>query len=229
MGKPKFSRKKYETPSHPWQEERIKAENELLVKYGLKNKREVWKAETRLRKYRSQARSLLAKVDRGDPQAKKESKQLLMHLTRLNILPLNSNLDDVLALNTESILSRRLQTITYLKGFSKTPRHARQLIVHGHITISGRKVTVPSYLVTKDEENEIAYAPSSPLNETMHPERPKADYTSPEGKIKEIKEKMKRKTETPTAEKKEEVEAKEKEKKEKDTEKKKTEKKEEKK
>ena len=186
MGKPKFSRKKYETPSHPWQEERIKAENELLVKYGLKNKREVWKAETRLRKYRSQARSLLAKVDRGDPQAKKESKQLLMHLTRLNILPLNSNLDDVLALNTESILSRRLQTITYLKGFSKTPRHARQLIVHGHITISGRKVTVPSYLVTKDEENEIAYAPSSPLNETMHPERPKADYTSPEGKIKEI-------------------------------------------
>ena len=42
MGKPKFSRKKYETPSHPWQEDRIKKENELIKKYGLKNKREIW-------------------------------------------------------------------------------------------------------------------------------------------------------------------------------------------
>jgi len=47
MGKPKFSRKKYETPSHPWQEDRIKAENELVKKYGLKNKKEVWKARTK--------------------------------------------------------------------------------------------------------------------------------------------------------------------------------------
>ena len=40
MGKPKFSRKKYETPSHPWEEDRIKLENELIKKYGLKNKSE---------------------------------------------------------------------------------------------------------------------------------------------------------------------------------------------
>ena len=87
MGKPKFSRKKYETPSHPWQEDRIKLENELIRKYGLKNKREIWKTETRLRKYRSQARELLAKVGTGEIQIKKESEQLLMHLNRLNVLP----------------------------------------------------------------------------------------------------------------------------------------------
>lgn len=115
MGKPKFSRKKYETPSHPWQEDRIKEESELKKKYGLKNNREVWKAKTKLRRYRSQARELLAKIRTGDEQSKKESDQLLIHLSRLNILPHNSTLDDVLSLNTESILSRRLQTLTYLK------------------------------------------------------------------------------------------------------------------
>ncbi|MDH7506985.1 MAG: 30S ribosomal protein S4 [Candidatus Thermoplasmatota archaeon] len=178
MGKPKFSRKKYETPSHPWQEDRIKAENELVKKYGLKNKREVWKARTKLRKFRGQARELLAKVKREDVQGKKESEQLLTHLNRLNILPPNSSLDDVLALDIESILSRRLQTLTYLKGFARTPDQARQLIVHGHIAIGDRRVTIPGYLVTKDEEGQIEYSKDSPLNDTMHPARPKADFKS---------------------------------------------------
>lgn len=176
MGKPKFSRKKYETPSHPWQEDRIKAENELIKKYGLKNKREIWKAETKLRNYRGQARELLAKVRTGDPQSKKESDQLLMSLSRMNILKPNATLDDVLALDTESILSRRLQTLTYLKGLARTPNQARQLIAHGHLAIGGRKVTVPGYIVTKEEESEISYITQSPLNDTMHPARPRADF-----------------------------------------------------
>ena len=176
MGKPKFSRKKYETPSHPWQEDRMKEENELVKKYGLKNKREIWKAQTKLKKYRSQARELLAKIGTGDAQSKKESDQLLMHLNRLNILPLNSTLDDVLALNTESILSRRLQTLTYLKGFAGTPTQARQLISHGHISIGEKRVTVPGYIVTKNEESDISYMVDSPLNDTMHPARPKAEF-----------------------------------------------------
>lgn len=178
MGKPKFSRKKYETPSHPWQEDRIKVENELIRKYGLKNKKEVWKTETKLRKYRSQARELSAKIGTGDVQSKKESEQLLMHLNRLNILPPNSTLDDVLALETESILSRRLQSLTYLKGLANTPDQARQLISHGHIAIGERRVTVPGYIVTKDEEGEIGYTSESPLNDVMHPARPRADFKS---------------------------------------------------
>ena len=195
MGKPKFSRKKYETPSHPWQEDRIKAENELVKKYGLKNKREVWKAETRLRKYRGQARELLAKVGTEDTQSKKESDQLLMHLSRMNVLPINSTLDDVLALETESILSRRLQTLTYLKGLANTPDQARQIISHGHIGIGEKRVTVPSYMVTKDEEGEIGYTSDSPLNDIMHPARPRADFKSvpgrEEAKPKEPKEEVK--------------------------------------
>ncbi len=176
MGKPKFSSKKYVTPSHPWQADRIKMENELVKKYGLKNKREIWKAETALRKYRGQARELLAKLGSDDPQTKKESSQLLMHLIRLNILPHNSTLDDVLALETESILSRRLQTLTYLKGLASTPNQARQLISHGHVAIGGRKVTVPSYRVKKDEEADIEYVSDSPLSNDLHPARPRADF-----------------------------------------------------
>lgn len=178
MGKPKFSRKKYETPSHPWQKDRIEAENELMKKYGLKNKREIWKAETILRKYREQARKLLAKIGSDDPQAKRETKQLIDHLIRYNILPLNSTLDDVLALTTEDILARRIQTIAYLKGLASTPKHSRQLIDHGHIAIDGRKITVPSYRVTKDEESKIEYVATSPLNDVSHPARPTSDLVS---------------------------------------------------
>jgi small subunit ribosomal protein S4 len=176
MGKPKFSSKKYDSPSHPWKEERIKAENELIKKYGLKNKREIWKAATKLRKYRGQARELLARSE--DPQVKKETNQLLQHLTRYNILPLNSTLDDVLALDTEAILARRLQTLAYLKGFANTPDHARQLISHGHIAIGNRRITVPSYRVTKNEENMIGYTADSALNDVSHPARPSSDFKS---------------------------------------------------
>lgn len=208
MGKPKFSRKKYEKPSHPWQADRIKQENELLKKYGLKNKREIWKAQTLLRKYRGQARELLAKVQTGDIQSKKESNQLLMHLNRINILPSNSTLDDVLALETESILGRRLQTLTYLKGFSSTPNQARQLITHGHILVGDHIVTIPGYIITKEEEGEISYSQFSPLNNVAHPARPKSDFKSipvkkeilkekkPEEKIEEIKEVKKSQVET---------------------------------
>ncbi len=175
MGKPRFSRKKFETPSHPWKQDRIKEENELIRKYGLKNKKEVWKAETKLRRYRGEARGLLAKVE-TDAQAKKESEQLLMHLTRYNILPAGSNLDDVLALDTEKILSRRLQTVAYLKGLAKTPKQARQFIIHGHVSVDGRKVSVPSYMVTKNEEGKISYTGDSALNDNMHPERPRAEF-----------------------------------------------------
>jgi len=175
MGDPKFSKKKYNTPKHPWKENRIESERELIKKYGLKNHKEVWKAKTYLGRYRQQARELLARIGTKTPQVTKESEQLLLHLTRMGILASGSTLDDVLALETESILSRRLQTLVYLKGFSNTVSHSRQLINHGHIEIEGRKVTIPGYIVTKDEESEIGYTIKSPLNEISHPARPKTD------------------------------------------------------
>ncbi|MCD6571871.1 MAG: 30S ribosomal protein S4 [Thermoplasmata archaeon] len=176
MGDPKFARKKYETPSHPWDKDRIEAENALIKKYGLKNKREIWRAQTMLRKFRAQARSLLGKVTSSDPQVKRETEQLLGRLHRLGILPENATLDDVLALDVESILKRRLQTIVYLKGLASTPFQARQFIVHGHICIDNRRVTAPGYMVLKKEENMIEYHPSSPLTDSTHPARPSIEF-----------------------------------------------------
>lgn len=173
MGDPKFSRAKYERPSHPWQAERIKAENELLKKYGLKNKKELWRSQFVLRRFRQRARELQARLRTGDIQAEKERKELLARLGRLGLLPVEgTSLDDVLALDVEAVLSRRLQTLAFLKGLAFTPRQARQFIVHGHVSVGSRRVTVPGYIVPRAEEPVIAYDERSELANELHPSRP---------------------------------------------------------
>jgi small subunit ribosomal protein S4 len=142
-------RKKYEKPRRPWDKARLEKEKEILKKFGLKRKRELWRAEAILRKYRRMARDLIAKKD------KEKEKVLIEKLKRMGVLKEGSSLDDVLALTVEDILERRLQTIVYRKGLANSLKHARQLIVHGHIKINGRKINYPSYLVEKGEEGKI--------------------------------------------------------------------------
>jgi small subunit ribosomal protein S4 len=176
MGDPKFSRRKYETPAHPWEGERIKTENELLMKYGLKNKRELWRAQSLIRSLREQSRELQARLRTGDPQAEIEMKELLQKCARMSLLPPEgSTLNDVLTLGTEEVLQRRFQTVLYRKGLAYTPKQARQFIVHGHASISGRKVTIPGYLVKRAEEDKIEYHVSSPVANELHPMRPKPE------------------------------------------------------
>lgn len=180
MGDPKFSRRKYDKPTFPWEGDRIKMENELIKKYGLKNKKELWKAQTLLRNFRQRSRILQAKVRYEDKQAEKEKDELLKKLGSIGLLPLEgATLNDVLALDVEAILSRRLQTLAYVKGLAYTPKQARQLIVHGHAAIGDRKVTVPGYLVKRDEENMIRYSPDSPLAHDLHPARPDMEKITP--------------------------------------------------
>ena len=180
MGDPKFSRLRYERPSHPWEAERIKTENELLKKYGLKNKKELWRTQYRLRRFRQRARELQALVRTGNRQAEKEREQLLRRLGRVGLLPLEgTTLDDVLALDVEAVLSRRLQTLTFLKGLAFTPRQARQFIVHGHVSVGGRRVTVPGYLVSRSEEEGIVYDERSPIANDLHPLRQQAQEALP--------------------------------------------------
>ncbi len=183
MGSPRFNRRTFDRPSHPWQADRIASENELSRKYGLKNKKEIWKAETLLRNFRRNGRLLLARS--SNEQALKESKQLIARLIRLGIVPEETDLDGVLALDVNTVLGRRLQTIAYLKGLANTPKQARQFIVHGHIAVNGRIVTVPGYLVSKSEEDSITYAGNSPLKDELHPMRPSTDeeVIVPEGQF----------------------------------------------
>lgn len=148
MGDPRFQRRQFETPKKPWDLMRITEENTLIKKYGLKSKKEIWKAEAMLRKYRRVARLLLG---RDNEQARKESEQILQRLRRLGILSESSTIDDVLNLTVESFLGRRLQSVVYLNSLAQSPKHARQLIVHGHVMVNGRYVTVPSYPVYRDD------------------------------------------------------------------------------
>lgn len=176
MGDPKKQRKKYEPPRFPWRIDVLEAELKLLGQYGLRNKRELWRHRTMLSKFRGIARSLL-----GMPaeQRKKLEMQLLKKLHRLGILPEKAALDDVLDLSIEDILERRLQTIVFQKGLTKSIHQARQLITHRHIAIEKRKVYSPSYLVLRDEEASIAYAPTSPLSNSKHPLRASVQGTHP--------------------------------------------------
>ena len=171
MGEPKFSRKKYEMPLHPWDIDRIKHENELIKKYGLKNKKEVWKTESMLRNFRRRARKIFPLLRAGNKQSEKEANQLLMKLKRLGILPEEANLDDVLTLTVENILTRRFQTMVYVKGLAKTINEARQFIVHGHIAVDNRKVTIPGYIVEKEKDDKIGYYYSSSIVNENHPLR----------------------------------------------------------
>ncbi|MCA1813592.1 MAG: 30S ribosomal protein S4 [Halobacteriales archaeon] len=174
MGDPKFSRRQYDTPTHPWQAQRIAAENDVVRKYGLKNKTEVWRAQSQLRRFRGNARALLARQGAGDKQAQLETTQLLHRLQRLGILSGEAKLEDVLALSLEAVLSRRLETLVYHRGLATSHKQARQLIVHNHVTVNGRIVNVPGYLVPKAEQESIVYAPHSALTNEAHPMRPKA-------------------------------------------------------
>ncbi len=49
--------------------------------------------------------------------------------------------------NFLQLLERRLDNVVYRLGFALSRNHARQLVVHGHITVNGRTVDIPSYLV----------------------------------------------------------------------------------
>jgi len=168
MGDPKKQKKKYETPRFPWRTDVLQEELKLLGLYGLRNKHELWRHKTMLSKFRGIARSLIGKTpeERG-----KMERELLTRLKTLGMIHETAVLDDVLDLTVEDMLERRLQTIVFRKGLAKSIHQARQLITHGHIAIGKQRVTVPSYLVTKEEEKQIIYAPQSPLANPSHPLR----------------------------------------------------------
>ncbi len=149
-------RKKWVRPFKRWDKRRIIEERRLMKLYGLKNKRELWRAQAELRRIRAFARKLLPL---SGPEREKREKELLGRLYRLGLLPENATLDDVLSLTVQDILERRLQTIVWRKGYARTVKQARQFIVHGHVYVDGVRVRSPSYWVRREEENLVTIDP----------------------------------------------------------------------
>jgi len=161
----------YETPNHPYQGERISEETGLSGKYGLKNKEELWRAQSELRQYRREARRLIGDAGGDAVAAADEGAEFLARLQKLGILSDEESLDEVLALDVTDILERRLQTVAYRKGLANTTEQARQFINHGHVRVDGRRVTIPSYKVEVSEADTVEFDSNSPLTDELHPER----------------------------------------------------------
>ena len=173
MGYPGKNHKQYEKPTRKYEKERQADEMRLLVNYGLRNKREIWKSQMVLRRFRRAARDITAMSSAGvDPKAVETKKrQMLEHLERRGFLGADTGIESILTLKVEQQLERRLQTVVYRKGLARSPKQARQFITHGHIMIGTRKVTIPGYHVNRDEESRVCYATHSPIANEVHPER----------------------------------------------------------
>ncbi len=152
MGDPRKPKKSYHRPRRIWTSEQLNTELYIVGSYGLRNKRELWKAQTEIARIRNQARTLLSLPT--ELRYEKE-KNLLGFLYRLGLVQESASLDDVLNLKIEDMIERRLQTVVMRKAKAKSPHQARQIVVHGHVSIGNRIVNLPGYLVKREEEPQI--------------------------------------------------------------------------
>ncbi len=179
---PKRKRKKYSRPQRPFDKARIQEENILRDKYGLKNKKEIWKADAAIRRIRNLAKQLITKSE--------EEKQAFVKKLQAKGFTVNS-IADSLALDKEDWLKRRLQTLVFTKKLARTPKQARQLVAHKQVSVGNRTINIPSYQVSLEQESQIR------LNIVLK---------MPKNLKKDLKEKIK--PEKPVEEKKEEIQEK---------------------
>jgi small subunit ribosomal protein S4 len=168
MGDPRRQRKSYETPRHPWRRDQLEVELRLIGEYGLRNKRELWRYKTMISEVRGIARSLLGAPEQERARTERE---YLAKLSRIGVLSESASIDEVLDLDIRDLMERRLQTVVFRRGLAKTLHQSRQLVSHGHISVAGKIVSVPGYIVKRDEEQRIKYFAYSPLSKSDHPLR----------------------------------------------------------
>jgi len=142
----KRKHKQYSRPKRPFDKERIDEEAKIKSKFGLKNKKEIWMAEARIKSMREKAKKLIS-ADKKDQEA------LFLRLQKVGIKV--ESIADILSLTKENYLERRLQSVIHIQRLATTPKGARQLIVHKKILVNGRAIDSPSYIVPIAMENKI--------------------------------------------------------------------------
>ena len=147
MGDIKRKRKLFSRPKKLYDRARMDEENVLIKRYGLKNKREIWKAKSAVSKLRRRAKALIGE----------EGEEQKVFFDKLNKMGFGvSDISDVLALTEENLFERRLQTFLFRKKMATTVKGARQLIVHKNVLVDGKVVNIPSFIVTKELEDKIS-------------------------------------------------------------------------
>lgn len=142
----KRKKKLYSNPKKPFDKARIEEEKKIIEEYGLKNKKEIWKTEAKVKLAREKARNLIK-------SPREKQKILFEQLKEIGIKA--DSLTDAFALKTKDFLERRLQTIVFKKGLANTIKESRQKIVHRKILVDGEVINKPSYLVPVKIENNI--------------------------------------------------------------------------
>lgn len=143
----KRKHKTYSKPKRPFDKARIIEEGKIKQEFGLKNKKEIWKAEAKIKSIREKAKKLIS--------ADQEEQQALYDRLKKIGLEVNS-IADILSLDKKDYLKRRLQTVLVEKKFATTVKSARQLITHKKVLINGKMVGSPSYIVPIRLEDKIA-------------------------------------------------------------------------
>jgi len=167
MGDPRRMKNKYSKPSHPWEKGRIEVEKPLMWEYGLVNKKELWKASSKLKNFKDTAKKLVASKS---AQAEIEKSQMAVRMKSYGLIK-TEELDEILGLEVQQLLERRLQTVVFRKGLARTAKQARQMIIHRHIAVNGVKITAPGYLVKTSEQDAITFMQGSSFSDDSHPER----------------------------------------------------------
>lgn len=142
----KREHKSYSRPKKPFEKSRIDEEAGIKKEFGLKNKKEIWKADAKVKSMREKAKSLISADE-------KEQKLLFVKLQKLG-LKVNS-IGEVLSLTKTDYLNRRLQTVLLKKKLASTSKGARQLIIHHKVLVDGAVVDSPSFIVPVELEEKI--------------------------------------------------------------------------
>ena len=143
----KRKHKTYSRPKRPFDKIRIDEEATIKKDFGLKNKKEIWKADAKIKSIRERAKKLIS-------ANKKEQQDFFDRLKKIG-LEVNS-IADILSLDKRDYLQRRLQTILVKKKLATTTKGARQLITHKKVLVNGEVVKSPSYVVAMELENKIS-------------------------------------------------------------------------
>jgi small subunit ribosomal protein S4 len=181
----KRKHKSYSKPKRPFDKSRIEEEAEIKKRFGLKNKKEIWKADARINSIREKAKKLIS----ANPE---EQNALFERLKKIGLMV--GSIADILALDKTDYLERRLQTIIVKKQHATTSRSARQLIVHKKVLVNGKVIDSPSYIVPTELEEEITLkqkkkvAKAKPVEKTEKVIEEKSENTEePKEEIKEDK------------------------------------------
>ena len=143
----KRKHKLYSKPKRPFDKARIEEEAKIKEEYGLKNKIEIWKADSQIKAIREKAKKLIS-------AGHEKQRSLFERLKKIGFRA--DSISEVLSLEKKDYLNRRLQTIVFKKRLAQSPKHARQMITHKKILVDGKAIDSPSYIVPVEFEGKIS-------------------------------------------------------------------------